>query len=465
MAMLLRLIRPPFLFAAFVFLAVRIGATETIDFVTVDETTDDAWRTTDVPKPDVDGDNVYGTDGYLIAQYPDGDDANLLQPPFGTIEFSPENFLRYEGVGAEAHQAVFDDVLETGPGPVPDLVAGDYWIQGGGATGDEHEFFIITLDEAASFRLGVIVDQTPDNPPGLLWEAAREVRVTGSGGADSDVIDVVGPDEEWRDADVDYALFDISGEAGDVFTVWGVNDDRWRDHALGGITIDIGTGATNVLRAGDADQDRDFDQLDLVQVQVAAKYLSGQAATWGEGDWNGAPGGEPGSPPAGDGLFNQLDIIAALNAGLYLTGPYVSLAPGDGQLEDSQTSIVYDANTGELSVDAPAGKQLTSINITSSDSRFVGAKPTVLDGAFDNFAADNIFKATFGGSFGSISFGNVLAAGIPQPTLVADLSAVGSLAGGGDLGDVDLVYIPEPTSALLLLIVLVSAVGFARRIA
>jgi hypothetical protein len=54
-----------------------------------------------------------------------------------------------------------------------------------------------------------------------------------------------------------------------------------------------------------------------------------------------------------------------------------------------------------------------------------------LDGAFDNFAADNLFKATFGGSFGSISFGNVLAADLPRDQLLSDLSAVGSLAGGG----------------------------------
>ncbi len=66
--------------------------------------------------------------------------------------------------------------------------------------------------------------------------------------------------------------------------------------------------AIATLLAGDADQDLDFDQLDLVQVQVAAKYLTALAATWGEGDWNGAPGGSPGNPPAGDGLFNQFDF-------------------------------------------------------------------------------------------------------------------------------------------------------------
>jgi hypothetical protein len=81
------------------------------------------------------------------------------------------------------------------------------------------------------------------------------------------------------------------------------------------------------LQAGDADQDLDFDQLDLVHVQIAAKYLTGQAATWGDGDWNGAPGGSVGNPPLGDGLFSQLDIVAAQQAGLYLSGEYGATSP------------------------------------------------------------------------------------------------------------------------------------------
>jgi hypothetical protein len=79
------------------------------------------------------------------------------------------------------------------------------------------------------------------------------------------------------------------------------------------------------LQAGDADMDLDFDQLDLVKVQAAGKYLTAGPATWGEGDWNGAPGGSPGNPPLGDGAFNQGDIIAALQAGVYLTGPYAAV--------------------------------------------------------------------------------------------------------------------------------------------
>jgi hypothetical protein len=90
---------------------------------------------------------------------------------------------------------------------------------------------------------------------------------------------------------------------------------------------------TAVLQPGDADMDCDFDQLDLVRVQVAAKYLTGEAATWGEGDWDGAPGGSAVDkvPPAGNGTFDQLDIIAALNGNVYLTGSYCAAEALVGQ--------------------------------------------------------------------------------------------------------------------------------------
>jgi hypothetical protein len=93
-----------------------------------------------------------------------------------------------------------------------------------------------------------------------------------------------------------------------------------------------------LLQAGDADQDKDFDQFDLIRVQQSAKYLTGQAATWGEGDWNGVPGGSPGDPPAGNGQFDQLDVIAAQQPALYLTGPYATIQP-NGQSGDGQTSV------------------------------------------------------------------------------------------------------------------------------
>jgi hypothetical protein len=178
------------------------------------------------------------------------------------------------------------------------------------------------------------------------------------------------------------------------------------------------------LLPGDANQDLQVDQSDIVQVLQAAKYLTGAPATWGEGDWNGAPGGSTGNPPPGDGLFNQLDIIAALNTGVYLTGPYAAVRP-NGSKGDGQTSVGYNPRTGEVFVDAPAGVELTSINIDSAAGLFTGQAPMNLGGSFDNDADGNIFKATFGGSFGSLSFGNVAQTGLTKQFLLSDLSIVG----------------------------------------
>ena len=220
---------------------------------------------------------------------------------------------------------------------------------------------------------------------------------------------------------------------------------------LGSIDL-IYRGMVIQLEPGDANQDLRFDQFDIVQVAQAEKYLTGQPATWGEGDWNGAPGGSPGNPPAGDGVFNQLDIVAALEGGVYLTGVYA--VEQGGSEDDEHTSLVYDARSGELTLDAPANNDLTSINITSAASMFIGDRPAALGDAFDNFAPDNIFKATFGGSFGNMAFGAVLPIGLSQAEIAADLTVIGSLQGGGDLGPVDLVYIavPEPLGIWILVI-------------
>jgi len=206
----------------------------TIVPIGVDEETNDAWRSSDIQKPYGDEDNIYGTDGWLIAQYPDGDENNKLQPPYAEITILGKG---YEGVGAEQYQAKFDDVTQTGTGDVPDLVCGDYWANSG-PTGTIDDFFEITLTEDTSFRLGVITDTTPEGPPGLIWEASRSVKLSGPDGIESDLVDAVGADEEWRDADVDYVIFDISGNAGDVFIVAGEQDERWQANALGGIFFD-----------------------------------------------------------------------------------------------------------------------------------------------------------------------------------------------------------------------------------
>jgi hypothetical protein len=62
----------------------------------------------------------------------------------------------------------------------------------------------------------------------------------------------------------------------------------------------------SAFTTGDANRDGVFNQLDIFHVLQAAKYMTGEPATWGEGDWNS------------DGTFDQFDIVAAMQTGRYL---------------------------------------------------------------------------------------------------------------------------------------------------
>ena len=83
---------------------------------------------------------------------------------------------------------------------------------------------------------------------------------------------------------------------------------------------------------------------------------------------------------------------------------------------------------------------------------FIGDAADNLNGNFDNDADSNIPKAASGSSFGSLGLGSVAQTGLSEAFISSDLTVVVSLAAGGDLGAVDLVYVPEPSSVLLLLV-------------
>lgn len=115
----------------------------------------------------------------------------------------------------------------------------------------------------------------------------------------------------------------------------------------------------------------------------------------------------------------------------------------NGVLNDDQTSIVYSTTTGELAIDAMSNRSLSSINIDSLEGVFTQSPAENMGGSFDNDHDHNIFKATFGGTFDSLSFGNVAQPGLDMQFLLNDITVVGSLGGGGQLGPVDLVFIED----------------------
>jgi len=197
-----------------------------------DVTTNDAWRSTDIPKPlDADGDDIYGTDGWFIALEAGNGD---MPPAYATVTLLTGNGPEY---GSNV-QAPIDDPALTGPSPVANVDCGDWWLEP--PPQPEVDFFSIRLNADANFRLGVLADQTflegqPDHQ--VLYESPQAVRVRGAG-ADSGLVDTLGPGEAWRNHDVDYFMFDINGQQGDEFIVSGLDDARWAALAMSGVTFD-----------------------------------------------------------------------------------------------------------------------------------------------------------------------------------------------------------------------------------
>lgn len=109
----------------------------------------------------------------------------------------------------------------------------------------------------------------------------------------------------WPDLPPDYLISQIQA---------GANDMQFDLNADGSVDsrdlAELVTSA-NYLHSyvGDANLDGEFGSADLITVFQAAKYETGEPASWSEGDWNG------------DGTFNTGDLIAAFQGAGYEVGP------------------------------------------------------------------------------------------------------------------------------------------------
>jgi hypothetical protein len=201
--------------------------------------------------------------------------------------------------------------------------------------------------------------------------------------------------------------------------------------------------ATRELVAGDANADFRFDEADLILVGQAAKFASGQPASWSQGDWNGAPGGTPEFPPIGDGQFDQLDLDAAMTTGLYRLGQYNPTDdPPTSQLEPlgierarHEVVVSYQSSTGDVAI-TTSGFHLTSIQLTSQQAQF-SQPTTAFDGPFDVSNPTDLFQFDPSGNL-IMEFGPVLPPELPWDVLLGDLLISGSRLGGGGLGSVRL---------------------------
>ncbi len=208
-------------------LSASIGTIASLGVVgEVDLTTAGAWRTPSVAKAlDADGDNIYGTDGYVMWGL--GMAENRKDPSYATITRVPTHNIQ---IGFFTYTALDNPANPTGP----KLFVGGLWNSPGA---NPTTFFSLAFTEARHVRIGLLVDCA--DYAGLSPRSLR-VRQTVGGTFDTGFRQAGTP--ATRNRSGDWYFFDIEGEAGDVFEISGENDTSIFENALGGVVLDTITG-------------------------------------------------------------------------------------------------------------------------------------------------------------------------------------------------------------------------------
>lgn len=179
----------------------------TVTYVGYDLTTSGAWRNTGVTKPlDADGNNVYGSDGYLLTTSPGG--ALLSNPAYASVLNLVSTF--YSGHVTTPNYTTVDN-------PLGGTVKTGIWYATGAFANQEQDFVRITVSQASSFRIGIMVDETDfiGISPGQL-----RVRQSAGGSGDSTLVNAMVE----ANLDTDWYFFDILGaQAGDQFVISGTD--------------------------------------------------------------------------------------------------------------------------------------------------------------------------------------------------------------------------------------------------
>lgn len=141
---------------------------------------------------------------------------------------------------------------------------------------------------------------------------------------------------------------------------------------------------------------------------------------------------------------------------------FAALAPG-GLQRDDRHSIIYDAATGDLAVDVPDGRELTAVQIESGVGIFTRTlSPDFRCGGSDCEPTEHyifIFTFPLQPPFASLDIGPIATAGLSEEFIVSDLTVIGSTYRFDDIpgvpldsDDFDLIYIPVPEPATVLLV-------------
>jgi hypothetical protein len=202
---------------ALTILATQSALASTISYVGLDTTTGSAWRSTGTAKSsayDLNGDGVYGGDGYYVA-YSTLSGTNGVGTVDANVMSKMPTYLSCSFIGGSyggnvffnSAQARVDDPSLTPGTSVADLICGAVF-QGKG-DGSSTKMFSITMTSDTTFQLGLILG-THDQ----LTHEASSVTITGSDGTTlTEAVSTINKNS------AEYMFFTITATAGETFTI------------------------------------------------------------------------------------------------------------------------------------------------------------------------------------------------------------------------------------------------------
>jgi hypothetical protein len=211
-------------------------ASASVIYVGGDLTSGGAWRTSSTAKTqDIDGNNIYGSDGYYIVGSP-----ATVAPPTGLFTATPSyvsSMSHFGNLYAGGHQLVSIYQTVDNPSVAGSMNSGLLYVSS--FEDDEDDLFQFTLVANASFRFGVLVDNADflDISPSSL-----RLRQTVGGPSNSGLISTASN----ANLSNDWYFFDVTGVAGDEFVLSGINwfnDSNFGDTSgIGGVVFDSPAG-------------------------------------------------------------------------------------------------------------------------------------------------------------------------------------------------------------------------------
>lgn len=223
-------------------------ASQSITYAGADTTTQSAWRTSTVSKPlDPDGNNIYGSEGYLLFKTTGGfAGAN----PFDAVDNSLPSYLSLTGDAAYTMFSLnfpgFSDIDDPNA-PASTVDSGSAGI-GEGSTlpsqGFEASMFDLTFSSgipSAGVRIGVLANNSDDDNP-----AALRFELDGSGGTITASATVTPAANGTANPPAQWFFFDVVGmSSGDVISFFATDGnlggamDQQEIKGIGGFTVDV----------------------------------------------------------------------------------------------------------------------------------------------------------------------------------------------------------------------------------